>query len=68
MDNNGNIRARLSAQIERQLRSTLQDEQFYTKNIQIVVEIVETRRPLKSPKSESLLVVREVEIDRLSIG
>lgn len=65
MDNKGDIRAALSAQIERQLRSTLQAEQSSRKN-KIVVEIVEQRRP--SHKSESMLVVREVEIDRISIG
>lgn len=65
MDNKGDIRAALSAQIERQLRSTLQAEQSFRKN-KIVIEIVERRRP--SNKSESMLVVREVEIDRISIG
>lgn len=65
MDNKGDIRAALSAQIERQLRSTLQAEQSFRKN-KIVIEIVEHRRP--SHKSESMLVVREVEIDRISIG
>ena len=67
VDNKGDIRAALSAQIERQLRSTLQAEQSYRRN-KVVIEIVEKRRPLKSNKSESMLIVREVEIDRLSIG
>lgn len=67
MDNKGDIRAALSPQIERQLRSTLQAEQSFRKN-KIVIEVLETRRPLRSNKSESMLVVREVEADRLSMG
>lgn len=68
MDTNGNIRAALSVQIEKQLRSTLQVEQFYSKHMKVVIEVVQKVRPLKSHKSESMLVVREVEVDRLSLG
>merc|ERR1712098_804872 len=38
-DNKGDIRAALSGQIERQLRSTLQDEQRYTRGMKIVIEV-----------------------------
>ena len=66
VDTEGDIRAAFSQQIEKQLRSTLQEEQKGNRGMRVVIEVIEDRWLRKGTETETRLVVQEIEIDRLS--